>query len=87
MSNEVESEKGIEAKELSFWEKAVGYTFNPSGYSKVYQAKRLFATLIDLVNPEDAPNGTYMGNLLKWMATRSCITAQMAVVKFLTWKD
>jgi hypothetical protein len=91
MSNEVEwKTEWLVAKEKTFWEKAVGYTFNPSWDSKVYQAKRLFATVIDLIHDYDNEyewQRSYLRNLFSWAAIRSCITAQMAVVKFLTWKD
>lgn len=80
-----------EEKELSFWEKAVGLTFNHwegEIFEKINKTKTLFAELIDLVNLNwDMQNWTYMSNLLRGMATKSCITAQMAVVKFITWKD
>jgi len=91
MSKQVDWEvalDAIEPKEATFWEKAVGYTFNPSGDSKVYQVKRLFASLIDLIyDAQSTEKPSYLANTLYWMALRSCITAQMAVVKFLTWKD
>lgn len=86
MPEEIESE-------LTFWEKAVWLKFNPSWDDKVGQAKKAFANLIDLVqfSNENKKSATerdsYMMNTLRGMAIRSCITAQMAVVKFLTWKD
>lgn len=82
MSNDEPSEK-----ELSFWEKAVGLSFNPFWDDKVLNVKRLFASVIDVIDYEEGKNNSYMKNILKGIAIRSCITAQMAVVKFLTWKD
>ena len=72
-------------RELTFGEKAVGLTFNPSGDDKVGQTKKSFANLIDTVN--DIPAESYLANTFKGMAIRSCVAAQMAVVKFITWKD
>lgn len=75
-------------RELTFWEKAVGLTFNPGWMESVNKAKQLFAEVIDMVNEWPvSSDDSYMKNTLKGMAIRSCITAQMAVVKFLTWKD
>lgn len=72
----------------TFWEKAVGLSFNPGGMESVNVVKELFAAIIDIINPaEPEKESSYMSNNLKWMATRACIMAQMAVVKFLTWKD
>ena len=77
-------------RELSFWEKAVWLTFNHwegEIWEAIHKAKTLFANLIDMVNITQAPNDSYMKNTLRWMAIRSCMMAQMAVVKFITWKD
>jgi hypothetical protein len=70
---------------LTFGQKAVGLTFNPSGNVKVDNVKRKFAEIIDMV--EDITVSSYLGNTLKGMAIRACIAAQMSVVKYLTYKD
>jgi len=78
-------------KELSFGQKLVGLTFNPSGDQKVQKAKELCAELADLVNqsfyegqqdhqPLDLKHQLFthtMGEILN---------AQMNVVKVLTLK-
>lgn len=72
-------------KELTFGQKAVGITFNPSKNNKVDSVKQSFADIIDLVN--DIDTTSYLGNTLKGMAIRACISAQMAVVKILTFSE
>jgi hypothetical protein len=74
-----------EKTELTFGQKAVGLNFNPSGDDKVGQVKQSFADLIDTCDAIKAES--YLANTFKGMAIRSCILAQMAVVKSLTWKD
>ena len=84
----------LNSKELTFGQKAVGITFNPGGLEFVNQAKQLSADLIDLIetkynelttNSDVRPSWTT--NVLRTAAFNAIITAQMAVVKFLTWKD
>lgn len=79
--------------ELTFGQQAVGLDFNPSGEDKVAKAKQLFAEAIDLL--EDAHN-TYTNNgksvtswtrnVFRTAAFNAIITAQMSLVKYLTWK-
>lgn len=72
-------------EELTFGQKAVGLTFNPSGNEKVDKVKQSFADIIDMI--EDITALSYLGNTLKGMAIRACIKAQMAVVKYITFKE
>lgn len=79
-------------RELTFGEKAVGLSFNPSKNPAVDEAKELSARLIDLV--EEHSNKldknimrSWMFNVLRTQAINLLIGAQMAVVKFLTWND
>lgn len=72
-------------KGLTFGQKAVGLTFNPSGDEVVHKTKQVFAELIDMV--EEIKTQTYLGNTFKGMAIRSLVSSQMAVVKFITWRD
>lgn len=67
---------------------AVGFSFNPSGNSQVDQAKLYSAKLIDLVIEKNSGivNTTYWTNIFKTQAINLIIQAQMAVVKFITWK-
>lgn len=77
----------------TFGEKAVGITFNPSGSDEVYEAKMLAAKQIDLLEKvhikltNDSANTTWVRNVLRTQAFNALISAQMAVVKYLTWKD
>lgn len=81
-------------KELTFGQKAVGLTFNPSGDLRVNKAKQLSAELIDLVEEHrniTTDNGnamsSWVSNVFRTAAFNSIMAAQMAVEKFLTWKD
>lgn len=80
-----------EEREMTFGEKAVWLTFNHATWElwkSVHSVKKSFAAVIDLINTIGAwQEATYMSNTLRWMATRACISAQMAVVKYITWKD
>jgi len=74
-------------KELSFGEKLVGLTFNPSNDDKVGKAKRLCADLADLLY--DDHKGEYASDLydnLYHHAIGEILNAQMNVVKVLTLK-
>jgi hypothetical protein len=82
----------MKEQELTFGQKTVGLTFNPSGREDVNKAKQLSADLIDLVmdNHEEVSkdnNVSWIRNVLKTAAINALITAQMAVVKVLTWQD
>ena len=81
-------------KELTFGQKAVGLTFNPSGDDKVGKAKQLCADLIDLLEADHAEktdNGattsSWIRNVFRTAAFNALIAAQMAVVKYITWKE
>lgn len=80
-------------KPQTFGEKAVGITFNPSGSDEVHEAKMLAAKQIDLLEKvhikltNDSANTTWVRNVLRTQAFNALISAQMAVVKYLTWKD
>lgn len=75
-------------------EKVVGYNFNPSGLSKVDKAKKLLAEAIDLlvdhhneVTANDKTMSSWIRNVLRTAAFNALVTAQMALVKYITWKD
>ena len=79
---------------LTFGQQLVGVTFNPSGREDVNKAKQLSADLIDLVadnHNEVTKNGaltdSWMRNVLRTAAINAVVTAQMALVKILTWND
>jgi hypothetical protein len=76
-----------ESRPLTFGEKLVGLTFNPSGDEKVLQVKKLCAELANIVNDLDpSPNQDYLFNLVKGNALREILNAQMNVVKLVTLK-
>jgi hypothetical protein len=73
---------------LTFGEKLVGLTFNPSNDDKVGKAKRLCAELADLLN-DDFNNGnehTQLQSRLYDHTIGEILNAQMNVVKVLTLK-
>lgn len=70
----------------------VGVQFNPSKNPAVDRVKDIFAGIIDGIDANYAEKypdgkGSYNGNIIRGMAVQSCLLAQMAVVKFLTWND
>ena len=73
----------------TFGEKAVGITFNPSGSDEVYEAKMLAAKQIDLLEKVHIKlaNTSWVRNVLRTQAFNLIIQAQMALVKYITWKD
>ena len=75
---------------LSFGEKAVGLTFNPSGDEDVAKIKRLYAEIIDIcANARtvelEGPSSEH--NRLLSIAITEAQGAQMWAVKAITWKD
>ena len=85
-------ESGV--REQTFGEKAVGITFNPSGTDEVHEAKMLAAKQIDLlekvhnkVTDDGKAMSSWVRNVLRTQAFNLLVSAQMALVKYLTWKD
>jgi hypothetical protein len=81
-------------RELSFGEKAVGLTFNPSGDGKVNEAKQLMAEALDLLKEaeeEKTEFGTktqsWEANVFRTNAFNKIVDAQMALVKYITWNN
>jgi hypothetical protein len=79
---------------MTFGEKLVGLTFNPSGDAKVQRAKELCAELADLLQEsrfEKSDNGNMMVSTLYSTlydhAVGEILNAQMNVVKVLTLKS
>lgn len=72
--------------ELSFGQKAVGLTFNPSGDEKVNKIKSLYAEIIDEMNNLRNPGGSEV-NRLASVAITEAQGAQMWAVKAITWKE
>lgn len=77
----------MEEKQLTFGQKAVGLSFNPSGDEAVTRCKQGFADLIDQMN--DLRNNSESAGAKRHAST--AITqmedVQMRAVKALTWRD
>ena len=80
-------------RELTFGEKAVGLTFNPSGDEKVNEAKRLMANALDLLQQVELEKSDYgkvkqdwEANVFRTNAFNKIVDAQMALVKYITWR-
>lgn len=74
-------------REMTFGEKLVGLTFNPSNDDKVSKAKKLCAELADLLNEEcQYRESSRLSTLLENNAYAEILNAQMNVVKVLTLK-
>ena len=71
---------------MTFGERAVGLTFNPSGDKAVHECKRLFAQTIDHMHGLMAL--TDDGEILRMfsVAITEAQAAQMWAVKALTWR-
>lgn len=75
--------------ELTFGEKAVGLTFNPSGDATVQKVKETCAAAIDVLNNlRDIAKGADNGEAVRMfsVAITELQTAQMWGVKAVTWK-
>jgi hypothetical protein len=75
-----------ETQQLSFGEKAVGLTFNPSGDTAVAACKSAFAIAINQMN--DLRNSTEDAEVKRMasVAITEAQTAQMWAVKAITWR-
>ena len=71
---------------MTYGEKAVGLTFNPSNDDAVAQCKQEFAAVIDRMN--DLRNQTDNAEVKRMtsIAITEAQTAQMWAVKAITWK-
>lgn len=76
----------METREMTYGEKAVGLTFNPSNDDAVSQCKQEFAAVIDRMN--DLRNSTDNAEMKRMasVAITEAQTAQMWAVKAITWK-
>lgn len=74
-------------KELSYGEKAVGLTFNPSGDDQVQKVKELYAEIIDLCSELRTEAGQGEKGRLLSVAITEAQTAQMWAVKGITFKE
>lgn len=76
------------SEELTFGQKAVGLSFNPSGDTGVTTIKKNFAQIIDDLNSlRSDPGLSSEAKRLYSIAITEAQTAQMWAVKAMTWKD
>ncbi|HEY3623732.1 MAG TPA: hypothetical protein VGL12_15325 [Roseiarcus sp.] len=73
---------------LTFGEKAVGLTFNPSGDPKVTKLKQLYAEIIDICDEgRSRADATHESARLYSIAITEAQGAQMWSVKAATWRE
>jgi hypothetical protein len=74
-------------EQVTFGQKAVGLSFNPSGDDEVGKAKQIFANAIDQL--DQLRKSTTSGEVKRMcsVAITEAQTAQMWAVKAITWKD
>ena len=75
----------MESRELTFGEKAVGLTFNPSGDQTVHELKEAYAKVIDILNNMRSDRSEKAR--LASIAITEAQGAQMWAVKAATWRD
>ena len=73
--------------QLTFGQKAVGLTFNPSNSDSVGLIKQKFADCIDLLNGVRAESTSPEVKRMCSVAITEAQTAQMWAVKAITWRD
>jgi hypothetical protein len=76
----------METREMTYGEKAVGLTFNPSNDDAVAQCKQEFAAVIDRMNDLRNSTGNAEIKRMASVAITEAQTAQMWAVKAITWK-
>lgn len=91
-SDTLENATEINKKELTFGQKAVGASFNPSFMPEVDKVKNLFAETIDTLEANHKKNCEVLGptwerKVFRTEAYNAVVRASSAVVKYLTWKD
>lgn len=79
----------METQELTYGQKAVGLTFNPSWDERVQKVKELFAQAIDLMVEVRNEQNIWPSerSRLASVAITEAQTAQMWAVKAITWRD
>ena len=71
---------------MTYGEKALGITFNPSNDPNVQKVKELYAQIIDLVHHSGGDVISSDRHEMIKTAIREAQTAQMWAVKVITWK-
>jgi len=74
-------------QELTFGQKAVGLTFNPSNNAEVDAAKRFYAAIIDQMHNLRSTTESAEVKRMCSVAITEAQGAQMWAVKAITWKD
>jgi hypothetical protein len=74
-------------KALTFGEKAVGLTFNPSNDPVVQDIKKHYAAIIDLLHEQHVTAVSGVQARHYAVAITDTETAQMRAVKAATWKE
>jgi hypothetical protein len=81
----------LERRELTFGEKAVGLTFNHGDNGEIFEnidsAKRICAKAIDQMNDLRSKSESGEYKALCTIAIRKLQSAQMDMVKAITWQD
>lgn len=78
----------MDEQDLSYGQKAVGLTFNPSNNPLVQEAKEAYAKLIDMADAVRKAEGKPSEkSRLASVAITEAQTAQMWLVKAITYKD
>lgn len=72
---------------MTFGQKAVGLSFNPSGDDKVHAVKNLYAAIIDRLNAIRVESEDPEVKRLCSVAITEAQGAQMWAVKAITWKS
>jgi len=75
----------MDSRALTFGEKAVGLTFNPSGDQTVRELKEAYAKVIDILNNMRSDRSEKAR--LASIAITEAQGAQMWAVKAATWRD
>jgi hypothetical protein len=75
-----------ENREMTYGEKAVGLTFNPSNDDAVANCKAEFARVIDRMNDLRSTTDNQEVKRMCSIAITEAQTAQMWAVKAITWK-
>ncbi len=73
--------------ELTFGQKAVGLSFNPSGDDEVTKCKQAFAAEIDRMHELRLTSNSQEQKRHASIAITELESAQMRAVKAITWKD
>lgn len=76
----------MDERELTFGERAVGLTFNPSNNAEVDACKRGFAAVIDQMADLRAKSQNPDVARMASVAITEAQTAQMWAVKAITWR-